>query len=345
MMNNHTVSIVIPVFNEQGNIRRLYAELCEAIDRLPRNFEVGQIIYVDDGSTDSGRATVADLASMDERVLLVPLRRNFGKSMALAEGFERAKADFIITVDGDGQDDPAYLADILIHLLAADMVGAARVRRTDNDPLTKTLPSRLYNLAVRLCTGVKLSDMNCGFKAYRREVVQGLKLYGDMHRFIPVLLAWQGYRLVEMPVVHRPRYSGVSKYGSGRLLRGLVDFMTILFLTKYMDAPMKLFGVWGLVGVVAGIAINGYLGWLWLIRESGLDPSIGAIGNRPLFLVGIMLFLFGVQLLSLGLIGEMIRFINHKEGSHAMSNLCGEISGQPNHKQNANGKTAISEMQ
>ena len=210
-------------------------------------------------------------------------------------------------MDADLQDDPAELQRMINGLTASQMVCAWRVNRAENDPLSKTLPSAVYNAVVRRLTGVQIHDFNCGYKAYRREVVERLTLYGELHRFIPALAEWHGYTVIEIPVNHRPRRAGKSKFGAGRLLRGFLDFGTVLFLTRYLKRPMHLFGLAGVVSLGAGMLLHLYFAALWLARALGL-ANIAPIGTRPLFAIAVLAVLFGMQLISTGLIGEMIRF-------------------------------------
>lgn len=291
------VSIVIPVYDEEDSIEPLHAQLSAALAPLCIDWEV---IFVDDGSQDGTLERLERLHRIDERVHALSLRRNFGKSAALLAGFQEARGEVIVTLDGDLQDDPAELPRFLSAIAEGrDLVsGWKRVRQ---DPLSKTLPSKLFNLTVRLATGIPLHDFNCGFKAYRREVLDELKLYGELHRFIPVLAYWKGYRVGELEVRHRPRLSGRSKFGPGRLLRGLLDFLKVLFLTRYLQRPLQLFGLLGLV-----LWLLGGLGFLYLLVLKLQGHSIFQSHGPLLFLSGILI-ISGIQLFMLGLVGEMLR--------------------------------------
>lgn len=290
------VSVVIPVLDEEASIEPLYDRLTEVLSDVGDSYE---IIMVDDGSSDDSFNIMKRLHQRDrEHVLVIQFRRNFGKTAALAAGFKQARGDVVITMDGDLQDDPTEIRVLLDELdRGYDLVGAWR--RSRQDPLSKTLPSRLFNTVVCALTGVRMHDLNCGFKAYRREVTRDLKLYGELHRFIPVLAHWQGYRVGEAQVVHHPRKHGKSKYGSKRLGRGFLDFLTVLFLTYYLKRPLHFFGTIGVLLFVCGFGIGLYLTWLWLFG--------GGIGWRPLLFVGILSMIVGVQMASIGLLGEMIR--------------------------------------
>jgi len=290
------ISVVIPVLDEEESLEALYEQLSDALGDVGRPHEV---IFVDDGSSDGSFESMKSLHDRDsDRVRVIQFRRNFGKTAALAAGFRQARGDVVVTMDADLQDDPAEIGVLLDELdKGYDLVGAWRLRR--QDPLSKTLPSRIFNAVVSVMSGVRMHDFNCGFKAYRREVTRDLKLYGDLHRFIPVLAHWQGYRLVEAQVVHQPRRYGKSKYGSRRLGRGFLDFLMVLFLTYFLKRPMRFFGTIGVLLFLCGFGIGLYLMWLWAFG--------GGIGWRPILFVGILFMIVGVQMASIGLLGEMIR--------------------------------------
>jgi len=291
-----SLSFVIPLLNEEESLQELHGAISRAVEPLSCEYE---IVFVDDGSTDGSPQVLHDLYQQDgEHVRVIQFRRNFGKMAALTAGFARARGEVIVTMDADLQDDPSELPRLLDKLDEGyDLVGAWRAER--QDPLSKRLPSRLANLTVSTLTGIKLHDMNCGFKLYRREVLQDLKLYGELHRYIPVLAHWKGYRVTEVPVKHHPRPYGRSKYGLGRLGRSYVDFLSVLFLTTYLKRPMHLFGMLGTVCAAAGTVIMLYLAVLWLIE--------GSLGWRPLLFFGITALMVGIQLISVGLLGEMLR--------------------------------------
>ena len=291
------LSIVIPVLNEEANLKPLYSELREALGALGRSYE---IVFVDDGSTDGSAQVLAELHETGERVKVVEFRRNFGKTAALTAGFRLSQGQILITMDADLQDDPAEIGVLLGKLEEGyDLVAAWRFER--RDPLSKTLPSRIFNWTVASLTGVRLHDFNCGFKAYRRPVTEEVKLYGELHRFVPVLAFLKGFRIAEVKVVHRPRRAGQSKYGNiGRLGRGLLDFLTVIFLTTYLKRPLHLFGTAGIAIFLAGFVINAYMAYLRFFLDQ-------AIGTRPLLLLGILAMLLGLQMISMGLLGEMLR--------------------------------------
>ena len=293
-----TLSVVVPLYNEAPNLEELYSEIVTAL--AGTSFEV---VFVDDGSTDGSRETLRELHARDERVRAIGFRRNFGKTAALAAGFRAARGELVVTLDADLQDDPAEIPSLLHRLEeGADLVAAWRSER--HDPWTKRLPSRIFNWVVAATTGISIHDFNCGLKLYRREVTQDLKLYGELHRFIPVLAHWKGYRVAELPVQHRPRRHGRSKYGLRRLLAGLLDFVKVLFLTHYLYRPLRLFGSAGLLVLLAGVGLGAYLTALRLFGET--------IGRRPLLTLCILLVLAGLQLISTGLIGEMLHHVSFR---------------------------------
>jgi glycosyltransferase involved in cell wall biosynthesis len=289
------VSVILPVLDEVESLGLLHRELTEVLQRLGRSYE---ILFVDDGSRDGSFQRIEKLAIEDPSVRAVQLRRNFGKSAALAVGFREAQGDVIVTLDADLQDDPAEIPKLLARLEDGfDLVSGWKENR--QDPRSKTWPSRLFNWVTGFLTGVRLHDFNSGFKIYRREVVQEIRLYGELHRFIPALAAWRGFQVTEIPVHHRARQYGRSKFGSARLWRGFLDLLTVLFLTRYTRRPLHLFGGLGLIAWTVGFAVNAYLTGIWL---SGAQP----IGHRPLLAFGVLSMLVGVQFFAVGLLSELV---------------------------------------
>ena len=288
------ISVVVPVFNEERSIALLFDELRSALDPLGRPWEA---IFVDDGSTDGSFAALTRLHAAEPNVHVVRLRRNFGKAAALAAGFVHANGQVVVTIDGDLQDDPAEIPRLLVKLEEGfDLVSGWKTRR--RDPLSRRVLSRVFNRVVGWMSGVRLHDMNCGLKAYRTEVVRGLPLYGELHRFVPVLAFQRGYRVAELPVNHRPRNYGRSRYGIERYLRGFFDLLTVSFIGRYRHRPLHLFGGLGL--------LLGFVGTVTLVYLT-IDKVEGhAIGQRPLLILGVLLIVVGIQFLSLGLISEMI---------------------------------------
>lgn len=288
------LSIVIPVYNEVRNIKSLHEKLVPVLFRLNKRYE---IIFVDDGSTDGTAEALSRLRSQSANIRVVELRRNFGKSSALREGFARASGAVVITLDGDLQDEPAEIPRFLKKLDEGfDVVSGWKFRR--HDPLGKRLPSKVFNALTARLTGVRIHDFNCGFKAYRQEAAKSLNLFGDRHRYIPALAAWQGYRVGEIKVEHHPRRFGKSKYGSDRLLRGLFDLLTIKFLITFTKRPLHFFGKLGLACIIPGLLSGAYLVALRLLDYK--------IGDRPLLILSVLLTILGVQFISMGLLGEMI---------------------------------------
>lgn len=286
------LSIVVPAYNEAESLPELVEEIARSMGSMS-----WELIIVDDGSTDDTWKTITALSSRRE---LTGLRfsANSGKADALAAGFRESRGRFVATMDADLQDDPSEIPGIvdLMREKGYDLVSGWKKKR--KDPLGKRLPSRLFNLTVRLTTGVRLHDFNCGLKVYRREVVDNIELYGEMHRYTPVLAAQKGFRVGEKAVNHRPRKFGRTKYGMSRFFRGFSDLLTVLFLNRYSYRPLHFFGGIGTFLTVAGLGISVYMTVLWFGGQS--------IGRRPLLLLGILLLVVGVQFISLGLLGEML---------------------------------------
>jgi dolichol-phosphate mannosyltransferase len=288
------ISVVVPVHNEERSVALLIDELDSALQPLETLWEA---VFVDDGSTDGSYAALTRLHAARDNVTVVRLRRNFGKAAALAAGFAQARGDVIVTIDGDLQDDPAEIPRLLVKLEEGfDLVSGWKSRR--RDPLPRRALSRLFNIVAGWVSGVRLHDINCGLKAYRADVVHGLRLYGELHRFIPVLAHHRGYRIAELPVNHRPREHGRSRYGLERYLRGFLDLLTVSFIGRYRHRPLHLFGGLGLALSTAGIGI---LVYLTVVKAMG-----HAIGGRPLLILGVLLIVVGIQVFSLGLITELI---------------------------------------
>lgn len=301
------LSIVIPLLDEEESIGELYAQILAATDPLKKPIEM---IFVDDGSTDGSFSVLEQLHKKDPRVKVIRFRRNFGKSAALSVGFREANGEFIITMDADLQDDPAEIPSLLDMLAQGyDLVSGWKQKR--NDPLSKTIPSRLANSVTAIMTGIPIHDMNCGLKAYRKEVTKGIIVYGELHRYIPALAHWAGFRVGEKVVNHHPRKYGHTKFGIGRFSRGFLDLLTVLFTTRYIRRPLHLFGVWGIISAIIGVAIDGYLSIEWFLGRTSLS-------NRPLFMVGFLFIIIGVQFVSFGLLGEMINRQQQDETTYSI---------------------------
>jgi dolichol-phosphate mannosyltransferase len=288
------ISVVVPVHDEERSVEPLYEELRSALEPLGRAWEA---VFIDDGSADGSFAALTRLHATAPNVVVVRLRRNFGKAAALAAGFRHASGDLVVTIDADLQDDAAEIPRLLAKLDEGfDLVSGWKAQR--RDPLTRRLLSRIFNGVVGRVSGLRLHDMNCGLKAYRAEVVRNLRIYGELHRFLPVLAHDRGYRVAELPVNHRPREHGRSNYGVERYVRGFLDFMTVWFMGRYRHRPLHLFG--GL-----GLAL-GAIGTVLLVYLTVLKLSGEAIGQRPLLTLGVLLVVVGLQFFSLGLLSELI---------------------------------------
>ncbi len=303
------LSFIIPVLNEEESLLQLYNEILQNIGT--HSYE---IIFIDDGSTDGSFEIMKELAEKDEHTKVIRFRRNFGKSAALQKGFDLAKGEIIFTLDADLQDNPAEIPNFIRKIEEGwDLVSGWKKQR--HDPLHKRLPSKLFNAVTASTFKLKLNDYNCGFKAYRKELAKELYLYGEMHRYIPVLAHSLGYRVSEIPVLHRAREYGESKYGAERYLRGFFDLLTVKLLTQYSRSPLYLFGRVGLYSTILGFIISLYLAVLKIFM--GLPLS-----NRPLLFLGILLILGGLQFISMGLISELIVNRMSQRGDMELSIRC-----------------------
>ncbi len=289
------LSLVVPAWNEAESLPHLFDEIRAQLADFDGAWEV---IVVDDGSRDATFQKVREEAARDDRFHGIRFRRNAGKAAGLAAGFARAKGQYVITMDADLQDDPAEIKPLVAMLESGwDMVSGWKQIR--NDPVDKTLPSRLYNALVQRVSGLMLHDFNCGLKAYRHEVIASLRLYGQMHRLLPVMAHWDGFRVTEKVVNHRARQFGVSKYGWSRGFHGLFDLLTLWFLHRYLRRPLHLFGGIGLAALVAGVLPIPYFAAQWIIT--------GQLHIRPLLLFSVWGVILGVQFLSLGLMAELMQ--------------------------------------
>lgn len=289
------ISIVIPLYNEAKNIEALYVSLNQVVGILGREAE---IIFVDDGSTDETFQALLNLKKLDGSIRIVHFARNFGQTAALSAGFDYAKGDVIITMDGDMQNDPKDIPLLLQKVEEGyDVVSGWRFKRQDKF-LLRRLPSKIANWIIGLITGVKLHDSGCTLKAYRSSIVKNLRLYGEMHRFIPALASSRGAKIAEVKVNHHPRMHGDSKYGISRTIRVFLDLITIKFLLSFLTRPLQIFGLWGLAFSSAGFLICVYLSIIKLVFKQGL-------ADRPLLLLGILLLVLGIQFIGFGLIAEM----------------------------------------
>ena len=290
------LTIVVPVFNEAGSLIELHRQLAAALDPLDEDSE---IIFVDDGSTDEGPAILERLAAGDSRIRVLTFRRNYGKSAALDAGFRHAEGQTIVTLDSDLQDDPSELPRFLAKL-DEDFDVVSGWKRVREDPIDKTLPSRIFNGFLRLVSRLDIHDFNCGFKAYRRESIEGLRLYGELHRFIPALLHWDGFRIAEIEVTHHPRTSGRSKFGARRILSGAFDLLTVLLISRFRSRPLHFFGY---IALVLGTIGSLMLIYLFTLSVFGIDP----MRPRPMLYASMLLILSSLLLISTGLLGELMK--------------------------------------
>lgn len=297
------VSVLVPVLNEAESVAELVDRLRKVFEGLGRSFE---IVFVDDGSVDETVEKIREENAADGRVKMVRLRRNFGKAAAITAGVEASRGRLIVTIDGDLQDVPEEIPRFIDKLESEDLDLVSGWKKNRQDPLSKRLPSKLFNAVTGWLAQVELHDFNCGFKLYRREVLEQVSVYGELHRYIPVLASRQGFKIGEIKVAHERRRHGVSKYGWDRFYKGLLDLITVLFITKYTRRPLHLFGGIGLAAIAGGFLIDAYLAVLWFFGQP--------LSNRPLLFLGILLMVLGFQVLTTGLLGEMITFKNFRRG-------------------------------
>lgn len=291
---NPEVSVVIPLLNEESSLKELTEGIIQALESTTY-----EIIFVDDGSDDNSWNVITDMHKKNNDIRGIRFRRNYGKSDALQAGFEEAEGRYVVTMDADLQDDPKEIPAMIEMIKnGSDLVsGWKKVR---HDPITKTIPSRFFNAVTRWTTGIKLHDFNCGLKAYRREVVKEIYLYGELHRYVPLLAKWKGFgNISEKTVKHHSRKYGKTKFGISRFLNGFFDLLTLLFVKRYMQRPMHFFGLFGVIFLITGTLINGYLAAMKIFYGENL-------GDRPLLFLGILLIVVGVQFFSIGFLGEMI---------------------------------------
>jgi len=290
------ISVVIPLYNEEESVPQLYEELTATLEATGHPYE---IIVVDDGSSDSSFDHLQRLHRLDPRLKVIRFRRNFGQTAAFAAGFDAAQGDVIVTLDADLQNDPADIPRLLTKANEGyDVVSGWRVKR--RDPFHRRLPSQVANWLISRVTGVRLHDYGCSLKVYRREVVKNIRLYGELHRFIPAIASWMGVSIAEIPVNHRPRSFGQSKYGTvTRTVKVFLDLLTVRFLLSYATRPIHVFGGLGMLAVGAGSALGLYLSYVKLVLKED-------IGNRPLLTLAVLLMIVGVQMISMGLLGELV---------------------------------------
>ncbi|HMS33334.1 MAG TPA: glycosyltransferase family 2 protein [Ignavibacteria bacterium] len=300
--NNQMISVVIPLYNEEESLKELSSGLGKVFEHMRCNYEV---IFIDDGSTDNSFAKIKEINRKNPRFHCIKLRRNYGKSAALAKGFIAAKGSIVITMDADLQDDPEEIPE-LVKVLNSGFDLVSGWKKIRYDPFIKKHTSKFFNYFTSKLSGIKLHDFNCGLKAYKKEVVKSLNIYGEMHRYIPALAYLSGFKVTEKPVKHHSRKYGVTKFGASRFINGFLDLLTVVFTNKYMKRPLHFFGSIGMISSFAGFVISLYLVILKFFEGKPLS-------DRPLFLIGIFLIIVGVQFMSLGLIAEMITKTNYKD--------------------------------
>jgi glycosyltransferase involved in cell wall biosynthesis len=288
------VSVIIPLLNEEESLEPLTQEIQKAFSRISSDYE---IIFVDDGSTDKSLNVIKKLRSSDNKIKYSSFQKNYGKSAALQIGFKRATGSAVITMDADLQDDPSEIPNLLTKLDEGyDLVSGWKKHR--QDPFIKKHSSKFFNYVTRVMSGIKIHDFNCGLKAYRIEVVRRMNVYGELHRYMPVLAKWEGFSVTEIPVKHHPRRYGKTKFGVSRFFKGFVDLITVIFTTRYIKRPMHLFGFIGALSFLVGVLVNLYMTIEWFMGVP--------IKNRPLLFLGILLIIVGVQFFAVGLLGELV---------------------------------------
>ena len=302
MHSNQTISVIIPLLNEEESLNELTLSLEKVFAQMKCNYEV---IFVDDGSTDKSFLKIREISRRNNKIHCIKLRRNYGKSAALSKGFRAAKGSIIITMDADLQDDPSEIPE-MVKILNSGYDLVSGWKKVRYDPFIKKHTSKLFNFVTSKLSGIKLHDFNCGLKAYKKEVIRSLRIYGEMHRYIPALAFMSGFKVTEKPVKHHARKYGVTKFGASRFVNGFLDLLTVVFTNKYIKRPLHFFGSLGIITSLMGFVVTLYLALLKIIENKPLS-------DRPLFLVGIFLIIVGVQFLSLGLIAEMITKSNIKD--------------------------------
>jgi glycosyltransferase involved in cell wall biosynthesis len=300
------VTALIPVYNEAENLEPLLTKLTADLRALGKTYE---ILVVDDGSTDDTLTRLRDLHRRIPHLRAIVFRRNYGKSAALSVGFGAARGSVLVTLDGDLQDDSAEIGGLIQKLDEGyDLVSGWKQKR--KDPISKTIPSKLFNAVTSSMTGVKLHDMNCGLKAYRAEVVRTIRLRGELHRFIPVLAHWNGFRVGELRTVHHPRLHGKTKFGAARFLNGFLDLLAVMFLNTSSRRPLHLFGRIGVFFAIVGALITVGFSWRWVLGEG--------LRLRPALLFGAVLIILGIQFVSMGFLGELIASTRSHEPDYAI---------------------------
>jgi glycosyltransferase involved in cell wall biosynthesis len=317
-MSKPSISVIVPVYNEQRSLEELHARL-RAV--LPEVSSRSECIFVDDGSRDRSYRVLQQICQRDPSVRIFRFRRNFGKSAALSAGFTAAQHEIVITLDADLQDLPEEIPKLLATLdQGYDLVSGWRYKR--QDPWLKCLASRIYNVTTAKLTGVRLHDFNCGFKCFRHEVLDELRIYGERHRYIPVLAGYRGFRIGEVKIGHAPRRHGKSKFGWERFLGGFFTLLTVILLTRYTNRPLHFFGIVGLMTALAGLLIDGYLAIERLLFKEWLS-------DRPLLLLGTLLLIIGIQFIFFGLLGEMVASTYRRDRDYSIIESAPETHAEP----------------
>lgn len=300
--SNQSISVIVPLLNEEESIPELSLKLEEVLRSLGCDYEV---LFVDDGSTDRSFEKIREVNRRNNKFHCIRFRKNYGKSAALAKGFKAAKGNIVITMDADLQDDPEEIPE-LVGLLNSGYDLVSGWKKVRYDPFIKKHTSKFFNLMTSKLSGIRLHDFNCGLKAYKKDVVKSLKIYGEMHRYIPALAHLSGFRVAEKPVKHHARKYGKTKFGASRFINGFLDLITVVFIDRYIKRPLHFFGSIGLISSILGTLITAYLVFLKIFEDKPLS-------DRPLFIVGIFMILLGVQFFSIGLIAEMITKSNYSD--------------------------------
>ena len=295
MNNKKNISIVIPVYNESNSIEKLFSQIK---DNISSNYNY-EIIFINDGSTDDSKLKILNLVNLNSNIKLIDFYKNRGKSIALNEGFKMSKGDIIITLDADLQDDPKEI-DNFINKLEGGYGLVSGWKRNRKDPISKRFPSKIFNFILRCISGIKIHDFNCGFKAFTKDAIKTIEIYGGLHRFLPIIIKANGFDVAEVVVNHRKREFGISKYSGSRIFHGFFDFITLLFFNRYLTRPLHFFGIIGLLLLFFGLSINMYLTINWF-NGIWITPY-----KNPLFFLGLLLIIIGIQFFSIGLIGELI---------------------------------------
>jgi len=307
---NPELSIIIPLYDEEESLPELYDNLTSVLKKFNRSHE---IIFIDDGSTDRSFRILEELFQKDENVSVFQFRKNYGKSTALSCGFEQARGKYVITMDADLQDDPDEIPGLINKMEEGyDLISGWKKKRYD--PFIKRVTSKFYNLITSFFSGIRLHDFNCGIKAYRNEVVKSVQIYGQLHRFIPVLAHWQGFMVGEKVVKHQARKYGKTKFGASRFTAGLFDLFTVIFLHRFKKRPLHLFGSIGLVSLLIGLVMNLFLAYQRIFANIYLS-------NRPLLFLAVMLVIVGIQFISIGLLGEMITDTQKRQNDYSVKNV------------------------